>query len=220
MEDKGQISIMIADDHNLGRQAFADFLESNCDNIKVIGQAANGQELLELVKRKKPDIVILDLEMPVLSGHQTLTVLTKRYPKIKTIIFSTHYNEFFISELMIAGACGYLSKSCVAEEMFETINKVYNEGFYFNNSVSRQVVTTLIDDKKLQYLVSEKILSEREIEVLQQICSEKQGKEIADALQISENTVQYHKKNIYNKTQADSLVGLVKYAIRTGIVRP
>lgn len=220
MEGKEQISIMIADDHNLGRLAFADFLESNCEEIKVIGQAANGQELLELIKRKKPDIVILDLEMPVLNGHQTLAVLTKRYPKIKTIIFSTHYNEFFISELMIAGACGYLSKSCMAEDMFVTINKVYTEGFYFNNSVSRQVVTTLIDDKKLQYLVSEKILSEREIEVLQQICSEKQGKEIADALQISENTVQYHKKNIYNKTQADSLVGLVKYAIRTGIVRP
>ncbi|MBA2613087.1 MAG: response regulator transcription factor [Bacteroidetes bacterium] len=68
--------------------------------------------------------------------------------------------------------------------------------------------------------VSKKILSSREIEVLQQICSEKQGKEIADALQISENTLQYHKKNIYNKTQADSLVGLVKYAIRTGIVMP
>jgi DNA-binding NarL/FixJ family response regulator len=121
---------------------------------------------------------------------------------------------------MIAGACGYLPKNCFADDVFETINKVYTEGFYFNNSVSRQVVTTLIDERKLQYLVSERILSDREIEVLQEMCNEKQGKEIAEALKISENTVAFHKKNIYVKTNCQTLVGLVKYAIRTGIALP
>lgn len=211
---------MIADDHNLGRESFSSYLENNCEGVKITGQAANGLELLALMKKNAPDIVILDLEMPVMNGHQTLLEITKRYPKVKTIIFSTHYNEYFISELMIAGACGYLSKNCFAEEMFETIDKVYTEGFYFNNSVSRQVVTTLIEEHKLQYLISEKILSDREIDVLKEICNEKQGKEIADALKISENTVQFHKKNIYNKTNCETLVGLVKYAIRTGIVIP
>ncbi|MBL7922252.1 MAG: response regulator transcription factor [Bacteroidia bacterium] len=200
------ISIMVADDHNLGRQSFSSYLETNCEGVKITGQAANGLELLELMKKKAPDIVILDLEMPVMNGHQTLLQITKRYPKVKTIIFSTHYNEYFISELMIAGACGYLSKSCFAEEMFETIDKVYNEGFYFNNTVSRQVVTTLIEERKLQYLISEKILSEREIDVLKEICNEKQGKEIADALKISENTVQFHKKIFIQKQIAKRLL--------------
>lgn len=211
---------MIADDHNLGRECFGAYLENHCKDVRIAGHAANGLELLALMKKKAPDIVILDLEMPVMNGHQTLLEITRRYPKVKTIIFSTHYNEYFISELIIAGACGYLSKSCFAEEMFETIDKVYTEGFYFNNSISRQVVTTLIEDRKIQYLISEKILSDREIDVLKEICNEKQGREIADALNISENTVQFHKKNIYNKTNCETLVGLVKYAIRAGIVMP
>jgi DNA-binding NarL/FixJ family response regulator len=211
---------MLADDHNLGRQTFGAYIESYGDGIKVIGEAANGLELLDLLKNKIPDLVILDLEMPVLDGYKTLKILVEKFPTVKTIILSTHYNEFFISELMIAGACGYLPKNCFADDVFETINKVYTEGFYFNNSVSRQVVTTLIDERKLQYLVSERILSDREIEVLQEMCNEKQGKEIAEALKISENTVAFHKKNIYVKTNCQTLVGLVKYAIRTGIALP
>jgi len=211
---------MLADDHNLGRQTFSAYLENNSEEIKVIGEAENGLKLLELIETKIPDIVILDLEMPVLDGYKTLKVLVEKYPTIKTIILSTHYNEFFISELMLMGACAYLPKNCFAEEVFETITKVYNEGFCFNNMVSRQVITTLINERKLQYLVSEKILSDREIAVLQEICNEKQGKEIAEALNISENTVAFHKRNIYVKTNCETLVGLVKYAIRCGIALP
>lgn len=211
---------MLADDHNLGRQTFSAYLENNSKEIKVIGEAENGLKLLELLEIKIPDIVILDLEMPVLDGYKTLNVLVEKYPAIKTIILSTHYNEFFISELMLMGACAYLPKNCFAEEVFETITKVYTEGFCFNNMVSRQVLNTLVGERKLQYLVSERILSEREIEVLQEICNEKQGKEIAEALNISENTVAFHKRNIYVKTNSSTLVGLVKYAIRTGIALP
>lgn len=215
-----QISIMLADDHNLGRQTFKAYIESTFEQIKVIGEAANGLELLDLVKKKIPDIVILDLEMPVLDGHKTLQILVEKYPSVKTIMLSTHYNEYFISELMIAGACAYLPKNCFAEDVFETITKVYNEGFYFNDIISKQIITSLIEERKMQYLVSEKLLSAREIDVLVEICNEKQTKEIAAALNISENTVAFHKKNIYSKTNNDSLVGLVKYAIRTGITMP
>lgn len=212
--------MILVDDHNLGRQTFRAYIESYSKDVKVIGEAGNGMELLVLLKDTLPDIVILDLEMPVLDGAQTLKILTEKYPSIKVIMLSTHYNEYLVSQLMVAGACGYLPKNCFAEEVFETINKVYNEGFYFNGTISRNVVISLIESKKIQYLVSEKILSKREIEILQEMCNEKQGKEIADAFNISENTVAYHKKNIYSKTNCDSLVGLVKYAIRTGIALP
>lgn len=211
---------MLADDHNLGRQTFGAYIQNNSKGIKIIGEAENGLELLKLLETKLPDIVILDLEMPVLDGVKTLKVIVEKFPTVKAIILSTHYNEFFISELMLAGACAYLPKNCFAEEVIDTINKVHTEGFCFNNMVSRQVITTLIDERKIQYLVSEKILSEREIAVLQEICNEKQGKEIAEALNISENTVAFHKRNIYVKTNCETLVGLVKYAIRSGIAVP
>jgi DNA-binding NarL/FixJ family response regulator len=208
---------MLADDHNLARQGFRAYLETNETEFHVMGEASNGVELLQLIKQNAPDIVLLDLEMPLMNGIETLGVLSQEYPAVKVIILSSHYNEFLMAELMIAGASGYLPKNCFGDELFETIRKVHEEGYFFNGSVSRQVVSTLISDKKIQYLISENILSKREIEVLQQVCSEKQAKEIAAILNISESTVEFHKRNLYTKTQSDSIVGLVKYAIRKGI---
>lgn len=212
-----KISIMLADDHNVGRQMFSAYIRENHPNMRVIGEAANGQELLDLVEKQEPDIVILDLEMPVMDGFKTLKILKERNPHVKTIIFSSHYSEFFISELILCGACAYISKSAFLREVFDTINKVYDEGFYFNKGISSHIMQTLIEQKKLQELITSKQLTAREIEVLQQICSEKQSKEIATALNISENTVEFHKRNLYAKTNAVSIVGLVKYAIRSGI---
>jgi DNA-binding NarL/FixJ family response regulator len=208
---------MLADDHNLARQGFRAYLETGESEFRVLGEASNGVELLQLIKQSTPDIVLLDLEMPFMNGIETLGVLSEEYPSVKVIILSSHYNEFLMAELMIAGASGYLPKNCFGDELFETIRKVYDEGYFFNGSVSRQVVSTLISDRKIQYLISENILSKREIEVLQQVCSEKQAKEIAAILNISESTVEFHKRNLYTKTQSDSIVGLVKYAIRKGI---
>jgi DNA-binding NarL/FixJ family response regulator len=161
--------------------------------------------------------VLLDLEMPVMDGFETLKVLTKEYPDIKTIIFSSHYNEFYISELILHGARGYISKTAFAEEVFRTIQHVYDEGFCFNKAITGHIMQTLIEDRKLQDLISNRQLTSREIEVLQQICNEKQNKEIAFALRISESTVEFHKKNIYHKTNTHSVVGLVKYALKAGI---
>jgi len=208
---------MLADDHNLARQGFRAYLETNEAEFTVTGEASNGVELLELIKKNTPDVVLLDLEMPLMNGIETLSILSQEYPQVKVIILSSHYNEFLMAELMIAGASGYLPKNCFGDELFETVRKVHEEGYFFNGSVSRQVVSTLISDKKIQYLISENILSKREIEVLQQVCSEKQAKEIAAILNISESTVEFHKRNLYTKTQSDSIVGLVKYAIRKGI---
>ena len=217
MAQDRKISIMLADDHNVGRQMFAAYIKEHHENIRVIGQAANGQELLDLVAHQQPDIVILDLEMPVLDGFETLKILTDKYPDVKTIIFSTHYNEFYISELILRGACGYVSKTAFTTELFKTINSVYSEGFYFNKGIRSHIMQTLIENRKLQQLICSKQLTDREIEVLQLICNEKQNKEIAATLHIAESTVEYHKKQLFSKTNSVSIVGLVKYAIRSGI---
>lgn len=208
---------MLADDHNVGRQVFSAYITDNKDNMRVVGEAANGKELLDLVAKREPDIVLLDLEMPVMDGFQTLKVLSKEYPHIKTIIFSTHYNEFYISELILNGARGYVSKTAYAGEVFKTIQKVYEDGFYFNKGVSDHILQTLIEQKQVQQLILNQELTSREIEVLHEVCNEKQNKEIAKSLNISEDTVEFHKKNIYRKTNTHSVVGLVKYALKAGI---
>jgi len=217
MTQTAKITVMLADDHNVGRQMFSSFIKQTKDHLEVIGEAANGQELLDLVEKREPDIVILDLEMPVLDGYKTLKILTAKHPNVKTIIFSSHYNEFFISELILAGARGYVSKTAFATDVFHTIEEVHKGGFYFNKGISSHIIQTLIEDRKLQEMINAKELTDKEIEVLQQICDEKQNKEIANTLNISENTVAYYKKQLYNKTNAVSVVGLVKYAIRMGI---
>ncbi len=208
---------MLADDHNVGREVFSAYIRSHKNNLQVIGEAANGRELLDLVAGRQPDIVLLDLEMPVMDGFQALKILSKEFPEVKTIIFSTHYNEFYISELILNGARGYVCKTAFVDEVFMTIQKVYEDGFYFNKGVSDHILQTLIEQKQVQQLIFNKELTLREIEVLKVICDEKQNKEIAKILNISENTVEFHKKNIYRKTNTHSVVGLVKYALKAGI---
>lgn len=212
-----KITIILADDHNVGRQMFSSYIKQNHDNMRVIGEAENGQELLDLVEKQEPDIVILDLEMPVLDGFSALKVLTKKHPHVKTIILSSHYSEFYISELMLHGARAYLSKTAYATEVFKTINEVYNEGYCFNKGISSHLVQTLIEEKTLQEMISDKQLTEKELKILSLICDEKQNKQIAASLDISEGTVEYYKRKLYSKTNTVSIVGLVKYAIRAGI---
>lgn len=217
MAPNRKITLMLADDHNIGRQVFSSYIKETQENMRVIGEAANGQELLDLMQSEQPDIVILDLEMPVLDGFKTLKIINEKYPDVKPVILSTHYNEFYISELMFHGARGYLSKTAFATEVFRTINEVYTDGYSFKKGVSSHIVQTLIEDKKLEHIIGSKELTEREIEILNQICNEKQSKEIAASLNISTNTVEYHKKQLFLKTNTVSIVGLVKYAIKSGL---
>ncbi len=208
---------MLADDHHLFREMITRYLHENCERVSIIGDAANGQLLLELMEKNQPDIVLLDLEMPVLDGHKTLLKIKERFPAVRTIILSTHYNEYYMAQLLILGANGYLSKTCMSEDLVKTIEMVQEQGFYFSERLSKEVISSLLEDKKLEYLISDRILSEREIQVLKLICNGKIYKEVGDVLNISLDTVKFHIKSIYKKTQINSIAGLVKYAIKVGI---
>lgn len=208
---------MLADDHHLFREMIARYLQENCEQVSITGDAPNGQALLELMEKNLPDIVLLDLEMPVLDGHKTLLKIKERFPTVRTIILSTHYNEYYVAQLLILGASGYLSKTCMCEDLVKTIEMVQEHGFYFNERLSKEVISSLLDDKKLEYLISDRILSDREVQVLKLICNGKIYKEVGDALNISLDTVKFHIKSIYKKTQINSIAGLVKYAIKVGI---
>ncbi|MCC6372850.1 MAG: response regulator transcription factor [Bacteroidia bacterium] len=216
MKKKEKIKIMMAEDHKSARQAYISMLEDE-ENFLVCGDAGNGMDLLKLMDKKVPDIVITDLEMPVMNGYQLLEIIKERYKEVKVIVLSMHEEEYYVSDLILRGANAYLPKRCELDDIIYTINKVHSDGYYFTRPVSKLVVSNSLGDQKFKPFYEELGLTPRELEVLKLICEEKANKNIADILEISLPTVDYHRQSIYKKTQSTSIVGLVKYAIRNGL---
>ena len=210
-----KIRVMIAEDQTIMRNALAQGLDT--DFITVTGLADDGQKLMELVKKEIPDVVVLDLKMPVLDGHEVLKLFAERYPTIKTIILSGEYTEYYAVNVIVNGAAAFLKKSSDMEEVIEAIKGVYEEGYYFNEVISKDILEHLNSEKKIYYLIENKRFSEKEIEVLKQICKDIPTGIIADNLNISESTLRFHRRNLLKKTESDSIVSLVKYAIKQGI---
>lgn len=215
MAIKKKIRIIVVDDHPLYRMGLTSLLKEE-NGLTVIGELANGQELMNLLEKKVADIILMDLEMPVMNGYQALNIITEKYPGIKVIINSSHYSEYYVAQLLSAGARAYLSKDSIPN-IIATIIAVFNDGYFISKAMSKLVVKDSIQEKRFRLLFEEIALTEREQEVLQLICNENTSKEISILLEISENTVEFHRKNIYKKTQLSSSVGLIKYAIKTGI---
>jgi DNA-binding NarL/FixJ family response regulator len=128
-----------------------------------------------------------------------------------------HDEDYYVSDLILKGASAYLPKRCELDDIVYTINKVYNDGYYFTKPISKMVVNNSIGDQKFKPFYEELGLTVRELEVLKLICQEKSKKDIARVLEISVPTVDYHRQSIYRKTQSNTLVGLVKYAVKNGL---
>lgn len=211
-----KIKIMIAEDHPIFRNALVEDLSN--DNFEVIGAAENGQVLVDMVRQRLPDIVILDLKMPVLKGSEVLKIFAKDFPTIKTIVLSQDYTEFLAADAVINGVAAYLSKNHGMPELIKAIKSVYENGFYFNKLISKEILEQLKDDKKkLYYLIENVKFSEKEIEFLKNLGEGFSLPEIAKKLNITMNTVHSHKKNLFNKTDSDNIISLIKFAIRQGI---
>lgn len=214
MKSQQPIRIMMAEDHASARQAYVAMLSGE-PNFKITGHAGNGYELLKLVERNEPHIVLTDLSMPVMNGGRLIEVLNARFPKVKAIVLSMHDEAEYISQLILNGACAYIPKKCDFEELVLTINKVHEEGYYFNSLISRIIMSS---SDSIQAAGRELDLSPREIDVLKLICAEKENREIAAALRLSINTVSSYRQSIFKKTRSETVIGLYKYALRKGIV--
>lgn len=210
------ITIMVAEDHNLLRQSLSDMIEKQ-KNLTVVGQAANGNELLELLKVKEPHILILDLQMPVLSGFKVLPQISTGFPRIKTIVLTSYGGKSMIRHVFYNGARCFLDKTCNPETLIQAINAVHSHGYYYDGDVTRLVISDLMLNNKLGEVSLSPVLSDRERSVLEQFCQGKSFVEIADLLFVSLSTVKFHLNNIYRKTEMSSAPALVKYAIRHGI---
>jgi two-component system response regulator DegU len=213
-----KINVVIADDHPLFRKGIRWQLE-RLPEYNIIGEASNGFEVLEIIANSPvlPDIVLLDVEMPGMDGLQTLDKLMELYLGIKVIVISQHYNHYFVAEFFLRGVRAYLAKEKSSDLMDEAIYFVLKDGYYLNSILSRRVLIQLIAGKKTKQLFSEIGMNDAEIKTLQLICEEKTNPEIALEMGVSTHTIDYYRRNIFSKTNQNSVVGLVKFAILKGI---
>lgn len=210
------MKIALVDDHVLFRKGMASMLEDIPD-IEVRFHASNGKELLDLLPTNPVDLILLDLEMPVMDGLTAMPLIRKQAPQTKVIIISMHQDDQFISHLMELGANGYLLKDAEFEEVETALASVQSGGFYFNDKVSKALLSRLVQKQQLiPSFQTHDELSEREKAVLELICKELTTAEIADRIHLSPRTIEGHRKQLLQKTGARNTAGLVVYAARRG----
>jgi len=213
------IKVVIADDHGLFRGGVKTAMSMHKD-IKMIAEADNGMQLLSILKHIQPDVVLLDIQMPIMDGITTLPEIKKLYPDIRVITLTMHNDHSMITKLMELGANSYLTKNSDPELIYEAIKTVHEEEFFFNQLTNK----ALIDGLKMKRQIESNLpvdpkLNEKEIAILRMICEEKSTKEIADIVELSPRTVEAIRDKLKVKTGAKSMAGLVMYAVKSGIIQ-
>lgn len=214
-----KISVGIADDQFLFRQGLLALLNEN-EGLDIIIEASNGKELLEKLRPRQPDVVLLDLEMPEMDGAQATYIIRQRYPDMKIIVLTMHNDEALIINLIERGVNGFLTKDSDIEIVVDAIFCVVENDFFFNESISKAMVKKLVHTKKINPLIKYTALTDRELEVINLICKEYTNKEIAEELSLSIRTVEAHRESIIKKTKAKNTAGIVMYAVKHGLVGP
>lgn len=214
------IRIIIADDHELLRDAYKDLVRNQPD-LDLIAEAVNGEQLVRLVARHLPDIVLTDIMMPVKSGVEATRIITRDYPQVSVIAFSFFHQDHFIIDMLQAGVKGYLSKSASKREILEAIKTVHRNQSYFCNLTSIRV-NKLIAQKNItpNYLTTKEIFSDKEREVINLICREYSNKDISVALSLSVRTIEGYRERILEKTNSKNVAGIILYAIRNNLYIP
>lgn len=211
-----KVQVAVIDDHVLLRTALAR-LVSTFDNFSVLIEADNGKQLKEAIAgHKVPDIVLLDVNMPVMDGFETTIWLQKNYPFIKVLVLSMLNDEKTIIKMFRLGAKGYLLKNTDPGELKKALTEVLDKNVYLSEQVSQKLVSGLNNDADRDE--PEIILNEREREFLRWSCSELSYREIAEKMNVSPRTVDDYRQNLFTRLRVHSRVGLVLYAIKNGIV--
>lgn len=210
------IRVLLADDHELVRAGIRSLLEK-IPGVEVVGEASNGRETLELIKSELPQLVLLDIVMPELAGLEALPRIVKKFPSIKVVILSAHVSEDYVSRALRSGASGYMLKHAAAVELELGIKSVAQGKIYLSPSVSRTIIDSYMERGGDELSPLEQLTS-RQREVLQMIAEGKNTKEIASTLEISVKTVETHRLQLMARLEIHDVPGLVRYAIRNGLV--
>ncbi|MGB9330504.1 MAG: response regulator transcription factor [Steroidobacteraceae bacterium] len=208
------IRVVLADDHLIVRQGLRMLLEK--EQIEVIGEASNGLEAIELIRELRPDIAVLDYEMPKLGGLGVLTELPRISSKTGSIILTRHMEEPYAIEALRAGARGYVLKTQAGNDVVAAIRHVHRGEVYLSPRISKVVVDAYLASTDLQSVA----LTSRERQVLQLVGEGHSTKQIAALLGISAKTADTHRATLMNKLDIHQVAGLVRYAIRSGLIEP
>lgn len=212
--------ILIADDHQVVRDGLRNILES-IGSIAVVAEVANGEEAISKYKELKPDLVIMDISMPVMNGIDATRIIKQNDPNANILILTMHDNQEYLNQIIRSGAKGFVLKNTDKEELIEAVKTVASGENFFSKDISKLIIDNYIRTAKEPEKVSnykEIPLTKREIEILKHIASGYSNQEIANMLFISYNTVDTHRKNIMHKLSIKNTAGLVRYAIEKGLI--
>ena len=208
------VRVLLADDHPVFRQGLRALLER--EKFDVVGEASDGLEAIAAAERLQPQVVVIDLAMPSLNGIDAVREIVKRAPRAKAVLLTMHTEEYHVLEALRAGAKACVSKTQAAEHLLQAIKDVCAGGVYLSPHVSGAVVQAYLAKTELPY----DPLTPRERQVLQLIAEGKTTKEAAAVLDVSVKTAETHRTNLMEKLDIHSTAGLVRYAIRRGLLQP
>lgn len=217
------VRIVLVDDHKLIRDGIRSYLNADKRKYDLLDEAENGKEALEKIKQLKPDLVITDLNMPIMDGLELIKELKKNYPEIKIIVLSMIDEAQYIKQVLKLGANGYLLKNSGSEEVKKAVDTVMNNASFYSAEVTNVIMSQLASggrQKKVSRFDNDFTLTSREKEILKLIVQEYNNGEIADKLFISIRTVDAHKRNMIEKTGSKNIAGLLVWAIKNNIIDP
>jgi len=210
------VRIIIADDHRLFREGLVNLLSDSKD-IEIIAEADNGKDAIEKAKALNPDIIVMDIGMPILNGVEATGRLLKELPEIKVIALSMHSEKQFIKGMLEAGAAGYLFKNCAYDELIDAIHTVNAGKKYLSDKITEIMIQDYLG-KEESIPESDSELTERESEILKLIAEGVPTSEISELLFVSVKTIGTHKQHLLEKLNLKTSTDLVKYAIKKGII--
>jgi DNA-binding NarL/FixJ family response regulator len=212
----GKIKILLADDHQVVRQGMRALLNAQPD-LEVIGEAADGHELVQMVWKMHPEVVVSDIAMPNLNGIEATVQIHKRFPDVKVVILSMHSASPYVIRALRGGALGYLLKDDDIRDVIQAIRTVAQGARFLSAQVSELVIDALLSGKDATLDLEERI-TEREREILQMVAEGNTNTQIAEKLNISPRTVEKHRANLMSKLSLTSQADIVRFAIQQGIV--
>lgn len=209
-------TIAVVDDHTLLSQAIGEMID-HFQDFQLIHISANGQELLDKMKfaQNIPEIVLMDVNMPVLNGIETTKILSEKFPEVKVLALSIEEDEDTILRMLRAGAKGYLIKDTKKEILEQALKETIENGFYHTNTVSNLLINNLLSDNEKSTFE----LKEREMEFIQHACSDMTYKQIAEKMFLSPKTIDNYRESVFVKLNVKNRIGMVLFAIKNGLVK-
>jgi DNA-binding NarL/FixJ family response regulator len=215
-----KISVLLVDDHTIVRKGLRSLLDAEAD-IQVIGEAEDGREAVEKVGRLRPQVVVMDITMPGLSGLEATRQIKERFPQVQVVVLTMHTAEEYICQILRARASGYVVKRAAPSELISAVRAAYRGESFLSPLVSKTVIEEYL--RQAEALAGEnsyETLTPREREVLQLIAEGHSNRRIAELLCLSVKTVQSHRANLMRKLDIHSTAELTQYAIRKGVIGP